>query len=76
MPPIRHRDRGLRLTVGDGRGQHAAEGRRVELVVLPTSRAIDVLHKNPEATSAILHVTCSGALRAPFPSNTRQSSLI
>jgi len=29
-----------------------------EVVVLPTSQAIDVLNKNPEATNAILHVTC------------------
>ena len=35
-----------------------AKRRRVELVVLPTSQAIDVLNKNPEATNAILHVTC------------------
>ena len=30
-----------------------AERRKVELVVLPTSQAIDVLNKNPEATNAI-----------------------
>jgi hypothetical protein len=35
-----------------------AERRKVKLVVLPTSQAIDVLNKNPEATNAILHVTC------------------
>jgi hypothetical protein len=35
-----------------------AERRKVELVVLPTSQAIDVLNKNPEATNAILHATC------------------
>jgi hypothetical protein len=35
-----------------------AERRKVELVVLPTSQAIDVLNTNPEATNAILHVTC------------------
>jgi hypothetical protein len=35
-----------------------AERRKVELVVLPTSQAIDVLNKKPEATNAILHVTC------------------
>jgi putative FmdB family regulatory protein len=35
-----------------------AERRKVELVVLPTSQAIAVLNKNPEATNAILHVTC------------------
>jgi hypothetical protein len=40
-----------------------AERRKVELVVLPTSQAIDVLNTNPEATNAILHVTLSGAAR-------------
>src|SRR6266705_6627006 len=35
-----------------------AKRRNVELVVLQTSQAIDVLNKNPEATNAILHVTC------------------
>jgi hypothetical protein len=38
--------------------QREAERRKVELVVLPTSQAIGVLNKNPEATNAILHVTC------------------
>ena len=35
-----------------------AERRKVDLVVLPTSQAIDVLNKNPKVTNAILHVTC------------------
>ena len=35
-----------------------AERRKVELVVLPTSQAIDMLNEDPEATNAILHVTC------------------
>ena len=35
-----------------------AKRRKIELVVLPTSQAIDLLNKNPEATNAILHVTC------------------
>jgi hypothetical protein len=35
-----------------------AERRNVELVMLPTSQAIDALNKNPKATNAILHVTC------------------
>ena len=41
-----------------GEVQREAERRKVRLVVLPTSEAIDVLNKNPEATNAILHVTC------------------
>ena len=35
-----------------------AERRQVELVVLPTSQAIDLLNEDPEATNAILQVTC------------------
>jgi hypothetical protein len=35
-----------------------AERRNGELVMLPTSQAIDALNKNPKATNAILHVTC------------------
>lgn len=35
-----------------------AERRNGELVMLPTSQAIDALKKNPKATNAILHVTC------------------
>jgi hypothetical protein len=38
--------------------QREAEHRKVELVVLPTSQAVDEVNKNPEATNAILHVTC------------------
>ena len=35
-----------------------AERRKVELVVLPTSKAIEVLNRESKATNAILHVTC------------------
>jgi hypothetical protein len=35
-----------------------AERRQVELIMLPTSQAIDMLNKDPEVTNAILHVTC------------------
>jgi hypothetical protein len=35
-----------------------AERRKVELVVLPTSQAIHGLNTHPDATNAILHVTC------------------
>jgi hypothetical protein len=55
---VRHWHRAYgRLPVMD-EVKREAERRKVELVVLPTSRAIDVLNKNPEATNAILHVTC------------------
>ena len=35
-----------------------AERRGVELIVLPTAEAIDILQKDPPKTNAILHVTC------------------
>lgn len=35
-----------------------AERRKVELLILPTREAIEVLKKDPEDTNAILHVTC------------------
>ena len=35
-----------------------AERRKVELVVLPTADAIELLKRKPEATDAILRVTC------------------
>jgi hypothetical protein len=41
-----------------GEVQREAERRKARLLVLPTSEAIDLLNKNPEATNAILHVTC------------------
>jgi len=35
-----------------------AQRRGVEIVVCPTAEAIQHLQENPEATNAILHVTC------------------
>lgn len=35
-----------------------AGSREVELLILATSKAIEILRKNPEDTNAILHVTC------------------
>jgi hypothetical protein len=35
-----------------------AERRKIELVVLPTKDALELLNKQPEDTNAILHVTC------------------
>ncbi len=35
-----------------------AEQRKVELVILPTLKAIEVLQQHAEDTNAILHVTC------------------
>jgi hypothetical protein len=55
-----------RLVVGTGTGalpvmdevKKEAQRRKVELLILPTVEAIEVLKKNPEDTNAILHVTC------------------
>lgn len=35
-----------------------AERRQIELLILPTAKAIEVLEKDPADTNAILHVTC------------------
>jgi hypothetical protein len=55
-----------RLVIGTGTGalpvmeqvQHEAERRGIELVTLPTARAIELLKQQPADTNAILHVTC------------------
>ena len=36
----------------------AAVERHVELMILPTREAIEVLTRDPDSTNAILHVTC------------------
>ena len=35
-----------------------ARRRKVELVLLPTSKAIELLNRKPKGTNAILHITC------------------
>jgi len=35
-----------------------AERRKVELLILPTAKAIEELERHPEGSNAILHVTC------------------
>ena len=35
-----------------------AKRRKIDLLVLPTEQAIDVLQREPPETNAILHVTC------------------
>ena len=35
-----------------------AEHRKVELLILPTAQAIEVLQRDADKTNAILHVTC------------------
>jgi len=55
-----------RLVVGTGTGalpvmeelKREAKGRKIELLILPTVRAIDILERDSTETSAVLHVTC------------------
>ncbi len=55
-----------RLVVGTGTGAlpvmeavtREAQRREIELLVLPTARAIDILKQEDGETNAILHVTC------------------
>jgi hypothetical protein len=55
-----------RLVVGTGTGalpvmdgvRREAERRKVELIILPTEEAMDLLKRCAESTNAILHVTC------------------
>ena len=35
-----------------------AERRKIELLIVPTAKAIQALEQDPEETNAILHVTC------------------
>jgi hypothetical protein len=54
------------LVIGTGTGRlpvmdevkREAKRRGIELVILPTTEAIDLLKKEPADTNAILHVTC------------------
>lgn len=55
-----------RLVIGTGTGalpvmkevQVEAKRRKLELVILPTAEAIEILKQKPDGTNAILHVTC------------------
>jgi hypothetical protein len=55
-----------RLVIGTGTGalpvmeqvKQEALRRKVELVIVPTARAIELLKQEPADTNAILHVTC------------------
>ena len=55
-----------RLVVGTGGGalpvmedvKREAKRRRIELLIVPTIQAIEVLERDPEETNAVLHVTC------------------
>ena len=54
------------LVIGTGTGRlpvmdevkHEAERRGIDLVILPTAKAIEILRKGPADTNAILHLTC------------------
>jgi hypothetical protein len=55
-----------RLVIGTGAGalpvmeqvRREAKRRKVELIIVPTAAAIEVLRKQARNTNAILHVTC------------------
>src|SRR6266851_5376509 len=55
-----------KLVIGTGTGalpvmdevKEEAKRRKVELIVLPTTKAIAALKQHPDKTNAILHVTC------------------
>jgi hypothetical protein len=55
-----------RLIIGTGGGalpvmkdvKQEAHRREIELIIVPTEEAIQVLKEDPENTNAILHVTC------------------
>jgi len=56
-----------RLLVGTGANgalpvmdevKREAERRKIELLILPTRKAIETLNQEPEDTNAILHITC------------------
>lgn len=54
------------LVVGTGTGalpvmeevKREAKRRKVELLIVPTARAVELLRQEPKGTNAILHVTC------------------
>ena len=55
-----------RLVIGTGTGalpvmkdiKREAKRRNVQLIVVPTSKALDAIRENPDGTNAILHITC------------------
>jgi hypothetical protein len=38
--------------------EREAKRRKVELLIVPTAEAIEILKQQPKNTNAILHVTC------------------
>lgn len=55
-----------RLVVGTGTGalpvmdevKREAKRRKIELLILPTARAIEIMEQENDDTNAVLHVTC------------------
>ena len=55
-----------RLVIGTGTGalpvmqevKREAKRRKIKLLILPTTKAIEVLKQSPDETNVILHVTC------------------
>jgi hypothetical protein len=56
-----------RLVIGTGANgampvmkevREEAERRKVELLVMPTEKAIEFLNQHPQSTNAVLHITC------------------
>jgi hypothetical protein len=55
-----------RLVVGTGEGalpvmdevKREAKRRKVELIILPTEKAMEILNQRAKSSNAILHVTC------------------
>jgi hypothetical protein len=55
-----------RLVIGTGTGalpvmdevKAEARRRKIELLILPTAKAIEEINRKPDGTNAILHVTC------------------
>jgi hypothetical protein len=58
VPPVGGRDRAYGGLPVMEEVQREAEHRKVELLILPTAQAIEVLQRNADKTNAILHVTC------------------
>jgi len=54
----RHRQRWLAGDAGGAGRRVEAKRRKIELFIVPTEQAIEVLKQNPPDTNAILHVTC------------------
>ena len=62
----RLRENGEGLVIGTGEGalpvmdevRREAERRKVELIILPTEEAMELLNQRAKNTTAILHVTC------------------